>query len=111
MAEANTTKMVLMLFARRAATTLATALIAHGAVAADQNAALVEILAGMLVWGAEFGLEWWRKTGMVMVSAQLARLKGIPLPADVRPPVVVPAHQAEPVTGKDQAVVVKSATP
>lgn len=76
----DTIKGIFMLLARRAATTLAAILVAHGAVDAGQQGASVEIITGIIVWLGEIGLEWWRKFGMVLVSKQVAKMKGIPLP-------------------------------
>lgn len=85
----TTTRTVLLLLARRAASGAAAILVAHGAVnSGDPNlSGFTEVVAGCLVWAAEFGVEWWRKSGMVLVSKQVARMKGIPLPGQV--PIVV----------------------
>lgn len=99
-------KMILGLVARRAATSLAAILVASGAVASDDQTKAITVFAGIIIWAAEFAIEWWRKSGMVMVSAQLARVKGIPLPHDTPAvPVVLPSV----TTGRPVEVVSKSA--
>jgi hypothetical protein len=64
--------------------------------ASDPNnmAGFTAIVSGILMMGSEMFLAWWRKKGMVMISAALARYKGIPLPhEEPHPPttVVTPA--------------------
>ncbi len=71
------TKQLAGLFARRAATTIATFLIAHGALAQSDNAQWIEMSSGVIVWGVETFLEWWRTSGKVLVEAQLAKAKGV----------------------------------
>lgn len=109
MADNSTTKTVLMLIARRGAVLIGGALVTHGVVAAgDPNlAGFTEVVAGALVVMAEFGIEWWRKTGMVMISAQLARAKGIPLPAESK--ATVPRLVSTPDGSPLPVVEVKSA--
>lgn len=76
----STTKTVLMLIVRRAVSAVGVFLVAHAMLASGDQSAFVEMASGIAVAGLELGVEWWRKTGMVMVSAQVARIKGIPLP-------------------------------
>lgn len=97
----STTKTVLMMLARRGVSALGVFLVAHSALAAGDQPAFVEMGAGIAVAGAEFALEWWRKSGMVMISAQVARLKSIPMPQEA-PKIVAPA------VGSAPAVEVKS---
>lgn len=85
-------KTFLMLLVRRGVTALGVFLISKAALDPSMQGQFVEIGTGLVLAGAEFGLEWWRKTGMVLISSQLARAKGIPLPhEEPHPPVVVPA--------------------
>lgn len=107
----TTWKSVAMLIARRIAAWCAAALVAHGlATSGDPGlSGFTEVVAGALVGASEFLLEWYRNSGKVMITAQLARVKGIPLPQHTPDiPTVIPAHLAEPATGVNAPVEVKS---
>jgi hypothetical protein len=78
-------KQLLGLFARRAATSLAAFLVAHGAIGASDNAQFVEIAIGIIIWLSEALVEWWRTSGKVLVDSNLAKIKGVH-PAQMQPP-------------------------
>jgi len=87
-------KQMLGLIARRVATTIATFLIAHGALGASDNQQFIEIAMGIIVWGSEAFLEWWRTSGKVLVDANLAKIKGVH--PDQFPTVPPPAPPSAP---------------